>query len=116
MCRGRLTKRSMKTEPSPKEASASEVADSKKGTRSLISRTTRMPLPPPPMAAFMMMGRPNCSTKSVSCFTSVTELSVPGTTGTPALMASARAAVLSANLFMFSTVGPMKVMPASLHA
>jgi hypothetical protein len=75
-----------------------------------------MPLPPPPMAAFMMTGRPFSATKSSSCLTSVIELSVPGTTGTPALIASVRAAVLSANLFMTSTVGPMNVMPSRLHA
>ena len=63
-----------------------------------------------------MSGRPFSATKSSSCLTSVIELSVPGTTGTPALIASVRAAVLSANLFMTSTVGPMKVMPSRLHA
>ena len=57
MCRGRSTKRSMKTEPSPNEASASDEADSKNGTRSSMLRTTRIPLPPPPIAALMMTGR-----------------------------------------------------------
>ena len=39
MCRGRSTKRSMKTEPSPKEALASDEAELKNGMRSSTRRT-----------------------------------------------------------------------------
>ena len=41
--------------------------------------------------------------------------SLPGTTGTPAAIAAARAEVLSANVLRFSIFGPTNVIPASAH-
>ena len=41
--------------------------------------------------------------------------SVPGTVGTPASRATFLAVALSPRAFMFSGVGPMKVIPCSRH-
>jgi hypothetical protein len=59
--------------------------------------TTRMPRPPPPMAAFRITGRPASFAKATACSEEVSASSVPGTTGTPHSNANARALVLSPN-------------------
>jgi hypothetical protein len=53
----RSTKRSMKTVPSPNADFASLTARSNWSLNSECSRTTRMPRPPPPIAALMMTKR-----------------------------------------------------------
>ena len=115
ICLGVSTNRSMNTLPSPNAANASDDADSKKGIKSSRLRTTRIPLPPPPMAALMITGSPISSTKLLTS-SAFSNASLPGTTGTPESIAAFRALVLSLNVFKFSTVGPTKVIPASAHA
>ena len=56
---------------------------------------------------------PDSSTNLTAASADVTGPSVPGTTGTPAAIAAARAEVLSANVLRFSILGPTKVMPLS---
>ena len=69
---------------------------------------TRMPLPPPPDAALIMIGYPIvCATRAAST-SSLTAPSEPGTTGTLAAMAISRARDLSPTLAMTSGSGPMK--------
>ena len=53
---------------------------------------------------------------SASAVCSPSGSSVPGTTGTPALMAAWRAAVLLPISVIASGDGPMKMRPASRHA
>ena len=97
-------------------ALASDCADSKNGWRSDISRTTRIPLPPPPIAALMMIGSPFVSTNALTSAKSVSDSSVPGTTGTFASIAAMRAVVLSAKVRRLSTVGPTNLIPSRSHA
>ena len=75
----------------------------------------RMPLPPPPINALIMTGRPNSSANALASCAVSSALSVPGTTGTFAAMAIFRAETLSEKESKFSTVGPTNVMPRSLH-
>ena len=57
-------------------------------------RTTRMPRPPPPKAAFRMIGKPAPSANACASSAVDIAVSVPGTTGTPISVASALAVVL----------------------
>jgi len=81
-----------------------QIAESKRarqayqgGFKSCVSpaRTTRIPRPPPPKAAFRMMGNPAILANACASSVVVIECSVPGTTGTPQAVAMARAVVLS---------------------
>lgn len=58
-------------------------------------RTTRMPRPPPPIAALSITGYPASAANALAASTPGTGSDVPGTTFTPASMARLRAAVLS---------------------
>ena len=76
-----------------------------------------MPLPPPPAVALISSGKPICgATAMISSSRSPPSPSVPGTTGTPALMTVARAMALSPMAAMAEGLGPIKVMPASMQA
>jgi hypothetical protein len=79
------------------------------------SRTSRMPLPPPPALAFTITGSPISMANAVAC-SSVSASMVPGTIGTPAFCIVRRAVTLSPIERITSPVGPMKRMPAALHA
>mmetsp|Transcript_11200 Transcript_11200/g.35660 ORF Transcript_11200/g.35660 Transcript_11200/m.35660 type:complete len:206 (+) Transcript_11200:1648-2265(+) len=116
MCRGFSTYFSRNTVPSPKAFSASARATPNSRSNSCSDRTTRIPRPPPPIAALMITGYPASRAKALASSTVRTGPSDPGTTGTPVRMARLRAVVLSANMRRLSTVGPTKVTPASAHA
>lgn len=74
----------MKTVGSPKEFWASDLAREKDSSNSSSFRTTRIPRPPPPMAALMIMGKPMSFTNcAASVYFSMAE-GVPGTMGTEA--------------------------------
>ena len=78
--------------------------------------TTRMPRPPPPNAALMMIGKPIFFAASQASSPSLTGSSSPGITGTPAFSAKRRASTLFPNNVNNSGGGPTKVIPASRHA
>ena len=64
------------------------------GDQCALPRTTRMPRPPPPNAAFRMMGNPALAANACASSAVDIAVSVPGTTGTPISWAIARAVVL----------------------
>ena len=78
--------------------------------------TSRMPLPPPPAAAFSMTGKPIFTAAE----TTSSSLSIvpcePGTTGTPAAIMRLRASTLSPIASIASGDGPMNTRPASAQA
>ena len=77
---------------SPKADSASRLAAATASSYSSAFRTIRMPLPPPPAAAFTRTGYGACSPV--------------GTTGTPAFTAISRAASLRPICSITAAVGP----------
>ena len=102
---------------SPKEASASPRVSSQAAVElGRRLRTTRMPLPPPPAAALSMSGKPMVFAAARASASESTVPAVPGTIGTPAARAAARAASLSPSAAMVAGRGPMKAMPASSQA
>ena len=115
MWRGSTTACSMKTVGSPKAPSASRMHVSTASRSSLGSSTRLMPRPPPPATALTNSGYGS----SFAASTSVSR-SVPGSTllrvGTPAALAAAIARALLPVSVSTSLVGPMKVMPAFVHA
>ena len=76
----------------------------------------RMPRPPPPNAALIISGNPISLATFKASVRSSTGFSVPGSVGTDASSASARAATLSPINFSSSGRGPTNVMPASTQA
>src|SRR5208283_5015981 len=79
------------------------------------SLTIRIPLPPPPAAAFSITGYPICSANlSVASMSKLR--SEPGTNGTPARFMFCRARVLEPINSIDSGVGPMNLRPASAQA
>ena len=78
-------------------------------------RDGRIPLPPPPAAAFTNTGKP-ISRAAALISASVWPGVVPGTTGTPAAITVARAMSLSPMMPMARAGGPTKTMPASAQA
>ena len=79
-------------------------------------RATRMPRPPPPAAALISTGiadlvRPAAAPRPRSSISP----SLPGTTGTPAFLASLRASFLLPSRRMASCGGPMNSMLQSRH-
>ncbi len=71
------------------------------------SRTTRIPLPPPPAAALMSTGKPMPTAIRCASATSATGPSEPGTHGTLAAAATAFASVFRPILRIASWGGPM---------
>ncbi len=95
MCRGRSIHRSTSSVSSPKEARASRRAAAISSASFSASRTSRMPLPPPPADGFSSTGMPISRAASASC-ASVRPLPLePGTTGTPAAFTVSFARILS---------------------
>ena len=101
---------------SPKAFFASRIADSISCARPSRVSMPRMPLPPPPAAAFSITGRPTRRTVAAISSGSVLGDWLPGTMGTPAASASRLAAALSPRRSMTSGVGPMKTSPAASTA
>ena len=107
---------SIYTRPSPKALLASLRAVRSEESRSLGSRTKRMPFPPPPAAALRRMGYPNCSAVVTKAASSPSSVIAPGTIGTPAACAVRRAAVFSPIARCASAAGPTKIRPAAVQA
>ena len=73
-----------------------------------------MPLPPPPLEALSMTGKPIFFAAATA--SSAVSQCAPGVTGTPASDMSLRAAIFDPMRRMALAGGPMKVMPAASHA
>ena len=72
-----------------------------------------MPLPPPPPAALIITGYPIFEAIFLASLLSEICPSLPGTTGTPALIIALFAETLSPIRLIFSGFGPTKVKPDS---
>ena len=116
MWRGLTISFSKYISPLPKQASDSLRASSNRGMSCSGSYTRRIPRPPPPAEALMSTGYPMESARALACSAVSTAPSEPGTTGTPALCISFRAAALLPMARITSPEGPMKVMPAASQA
>ena len=76
---------------------------------------TRIPLPPPPATALIMTGKP-IFLATLRAFSSLsTTPSLPGMTGTLALVAISLALALSPKLTMASAEGPINLILQSEH-
>ena len=100
-----LISRSKYTRSSPNDDRASERAIVMALFSSSADRTTRMPFPPPPDTAFTSIG-----------YSTSSEVSPPGITGTPAVFATSRAFVLLPISRIAAAVGPMNVSFAFAQA
>ena len=116
MCLGEATNFSAYTEPSPKNDSASLVTRSYDWRRSSSRSTSRIPLPPPPALALIMIGSPALFANSAISSNDFTASVRPGTTGTPAAFIRWRDSVLDPIASIDSGDGPMKRIPASRQA
>lgn len=65
------------------------------GKWTLLLRTTLIPLPPPPIAAFSITGKPADSANAMASAAVAVAFSLPGMTGTPHCFARSLAEVLS---------------------
>jgi hypothetical protein len=106
--------RSRKTRASPNAASASADASCSAAGKSANRSTRFMPRPPPPLAALTSSGVPTCRAAAMASSTVATV--PPAATGTPALIASARARSLSATASICAAVGPMNTTPFASHS
>jgi hypothetical protein len=113
MCLGRSMYRSISSRSSPNAAFAIRFADSSAAGSSAASRTSTMPLPPPPAEGLTRTGTmgPFRRTEFVAGSTGTS-----GTTGTPAAATVAFAAILSPIASIASGGGPMKTRPAAAQA
>ncbi len=71
----------------------------------------RIPFPPPPADALIMIGKPISSATRRASSMSSTIPSEPGTVGTPTSIIVRRAVALSPMARICSGVGPMNVIP-----
>jgi hypothetical protein len=106
MCRPCSTYFSTRIVSSPNADAASRFAAATASSYSPWDRTMRIPLPPPPAAAFTRTGNSICSCAS----------SPRGTTGTPAAIAISRAASLRPICSITFAGGPTRTMPACSSA
>ena len=113
--RGFCTARSRYIVLSAKAFTLSRCAMLNMSAKSSSDSDTRMPLPPPPDDALIMMGQPILRACSSASPTSWMPFFVPGTTGTPASIMVRRAWLLLPMRSMTSGVGPMKAMSLSRH-
>lgn len=81
-----------------------------------MSRTRRMPLPPPPALGFRSTGTPISRAAAISSASVRPLPEEPGTTGTPAAFTVSLARILSPIREIASADGPMKTSPASAQA
>jgi hypothetical protein len=110
------TYRSTSSVSSPNELRASRRAPAMASESSFSSRTTRMPLPPPPADGLSSTGKPTSTAASATSSSDIPGSVRPGTTGTPAAMTVRLARILSPMASMASTGGPMNTMPAAAQA
>ena len=113
MCLGWSMNFSMKIVSSPKAFFASFFASLKDFSKDSSSRTTLIPRPPPPAAAFTITGNPIflASERAISAFiSSAFESSIMGTL---AFRATTFAATLSPKASIDSGEGPINLMPSS---
>ena len=113
--RGFCTARSRYIVLSAKAFTLSRCAMLNMSAKSSSDSDTRMPLPPPPDDALIMMGQPILRACSSASPTSWMPFFVPGTTGTPASIMVRRAWLLLPMRSMTSGVGPMNAMSLSRH-
>ncbi len=108
--------RSRKTVASPNAEAASRRAASTACFSSPGWPTIRMPLPPPPAAAFTITGRRSTSVDKSTSSTESVPTSIDGRIGTPASPISRLAASLSPITSMTSGGGPIQTRPAPITA
>ena len=108
-----MTQRSRYMVLSPNAPTLSRCAMLNCSQKSSSDRLTRMPLPPPPDDALIMMGQPMGRACLRATSTSWMPFFVPGTTGTPASIMVLRAWLLLPMRSMTSGVGPMNTMSFS---
>jgi hypothetical protein len=107
---GLLVYFSMYTESSLKADFASDFAIRSEERSSPSSRTSRMPLPPPPAVAFIITGKPiSFATRKTSSSDEIAS-TVPGTTGTPAACTVFRASVLDPIVRIAYAEGPISLI------
>ena len=109
MCLGEAKYFSMYKVGSPKAISASVFVILIVSSRSDSEFTTLIPLPPPPEAAFMIMGYPIFFASSLG-LVPIGPLD-PGTTGSPIFCASFLADILFPMVLMISDEGPVNSNP-----
>ena len=115
MCLGESINFSIKIVSSLNALAASPWASKKFLSRDASSLTTRIPLPPPPAAAFSITGKPIFLANDFISLTSSVLISAPSITGTLALRAIFFAAILSPSCSITSDLGPTKIIPSFSH-
>ena len=116
MCFGLTKNFSIKISSFPNAFWASAFTNSKAGLTSSGVSQRRIPRPPPPAAAFKMIGKPNDSAKAKASSASFNGSVEPGMIGTPALMAISLALNLSPIFAKIWLGGPINTIPASSQA
>ncbi len=108
--------RSTYSVPSPNAAAASRRACSMPAASARSSRMVFIPMPPPPADGLRRIGKPTLRADAAMALLDWSAGVSPGTTGTPAFCAIARAAIFDPSRSITAAGGPMNVMPASAHA
>ena len=114
--RGFSTQRSRYMVLSPNAPTLSRWAMENCSEKSCSSWLMRMPLPPPPDDALIMMGQPISRAIASASSGWCTGSFVPGTTGTPASIMVLRAWLLLPMRSRTSGAGPMNTMSFSRHS
>ena len=115
MCLGWSINFSKKIVPSPKATCASFFASLNCCSKSAILRNTRIPRPPPPAAAFIIIGKPIRVASCCAMATLVKSILLSSIMGTCASMATFFAITLSPRLSITCGSGPTNTMPSSLQ-
>ena len=112
ICLGSSMYFSTNTAPFPKLLVASLTARSIWASNSSGLCTIRIPFPPPPALALIIIGNPISEANSFARSTSVTSPSEPGTRGTSKSATAAFALSLSPMIRMACGRGPTNIIPA----
>ena len=115
MCLGFSTYFSINMVSFPNALNASFFASLNAFETSSTFLITRIPLPPPPAAAFNMTGKPILQASSLAISTDVRSWLLSSITGTPTSIAIFFAATLSPSIAIASGVGPINFIPSSRH-
>ena len=94
---------------------ASRLVDARR-QRAVRRRMVFIPMPPPPADGLRRTGKPTLRADAAMAWFDWSAGVSPGTTGTPAFCAIARAAIFDPSRSITAAGGPMNVMPASAHA